>query len=539
MTDAAPARSPLSFIADRKLRTKVLLPAVVAAVAAVVVGLVGLNGLARSADASERLSAKNLAAVRILGDVVVTRKSLSLSIRDILLAGQGPDLPAVVEEYEGLQDEFLALLDEYVALDVSAANEERVDTIRDLFDQYVADIETKLGPLAAAQDLQRWAATNTTELAPIAEEMSAELNGIIDSEEAAADAAAGDAAALYEQQRTLTIIVLAVGILASLVFAVAIAQASSRRIGKLQHALRSVAEGDLTVPVAVDTRDEVGMMAADLRTAQENLRRSLSAIGDNTGVLAAAAEEMSAVSVQLGSTAAESSEQAGRVSVAAAEVSGSVQTVAAASEQMGASIREIAHSTAEAALVADQAVVTAGEATETVVKLGRSSAEIGDVVKVITSIAEQTNLLALNATIEAARAGEAGKGFAVVAHEVKELAVETARATEDIVRRVEVIQADTGGAVTAIEQITGTIGRISEYQSTIAAAVEEQTATTQDVSRNVTQAAVGASEIAESMSLVSESSAQTTQASADTTAAAADLTRMASEIRGLVGAFRW
>lgn len=539
MTDVAPARSPLSFIADRKLRTKVLAPAVVAAVAALVVGLVGLNGLARSADASRQMSAHNLTAVKVLGDVVVTRKSLSLSIRDILLAGQGPDLPAVEEEYEGLQDEFLDLLDEYVALDVSAANRERVQTIRDLFDQYVADIDTKLGPLAAAQDLQRWATTNTTELAPIAEQMSAELNGIIDSEEAAADAAADDAAALYDQQRTLTIVVLAVGILASLAFAVAIARASSQRIGKLQHALRSVAEGDLTVPVAVDTRDEVGMMAADLRTAQENLRRSLSAIGDNTGVLAAAAEEMSAVSVQLGSTAAESSEQAGRVSVAAAEVSGSVQTVAAASEQMGASIREIAHSTAEAALVADQAVVTAGEATETVVKLGRSSAEIGDVVKVITSIAEQTNLLALNATIEAARAGEAGKGFAVVAHEVKELAVETARATEDIVRRVEVIQADTGGAVTAIEQITGTIGRISEYQSTIAAAVEEQTATTQDVSRNVTQAAVGASDIAESMTLVSESSAQTTQASADTTAAAADLTRMASEIRSLVGAFRW
>lgn len=538
MTDAT-RRPALSWIADRSLRTKVLAPAVLAAVAALVVGLVGLSGLARSADASRTMSEHNIAAVTVLGDVVVTRKSISLSIRDILLAGEGPDLPAVLEEYEGLQATFLEQLDEYAALDISAANAEHVATIRDLFEQYVADIDTVLGPLAAAQDLQAWSTTNSSELAPIAEEISAELDAIIDSEQQSAAAAAADAAELYEGQRTLTIGVLVVGIIGSLVFALVVAQASARRIGRLQAALRSVAEGDLTVPVAVDTRDEVGRMAADLRTAQDTLRTSLAAMGDNAGMLASAAEEMSAVSAQLGSTAAGSSEQAHRVSAAATEVSSSVQTVAAASEQMGASIREIAHSTTEAALVADQGVVTAGRATETVVKLGRSSAEIGDVVKVISSIAEQTNLLALNATIEAARAGEAGKGFAVVAHEVKELAVETARATEDITRRVEVIQADTDGAVTAIEGITGIINRISEYQSTIAAAVEEQSATTEDVSRNVTQAASGATDIAHGMTLVSESSAQTAQASNDTTAAATDLTRMASEMRVLVGQFRW
>ena len=179
-----------------------------------------------------------------------------------------------------------------------------------------------------------------------------------------------------------------------------------------------------------------------------------------------------------------------------------MQTVAAGAEQIGASIREIAQNATQAARVAAQAMSEVTATNETVARLGTSSQEIGNVVKVITSIAEQTNLLALNATIEAARAGEAGKGFAVVAGEVKELATETARATEDIARRVEAIQSDTTGAVAAIDQVSQIIARISDYQMTIASAVEEQTATTAEMSRAVTEAAGGAGAIAGSITTV-------------------------------------
>ena len=160
-------------------------------------------------------------------------------------------------------------------------------------------------------------------------------------------------------------------------------------------------------------------------------------------------------------------------------------------------------------------------------------------VKAITGIAQQTNLLALNATIEAARAGEAGKGFAVVANEVKDLAQETAKATEDIARRVEMIQADTGGAVDAIGQISAIIMQINDYQTTIASAVEEQTATTSEMNRNVSDAASGSEQIAANISGVAAAAAQTTSGANNTSGAASDLSRMAGELKTLVGQFRY
>jgi len=257
-------------------------------------------------------------------------------------------------------------------------------------------------------------------------------------------------------------------------------------------------------------------------------------IEQNATALSSSAEELTAISQQMAGNAEETATQANVVSAASEEVSKNVSVVATGSEEMQASIREISKSANEAARVAKNAVSVAETTNQTISKLGESSVEIGKVIKVITSIAQQTNLLALNATIEAARAGEAGKGFAVVANEVKELAKQTAKATEEIGQKIEAIQGDTKGAVQAIAEISTVINQINDISNNIASAVEEQTVTTNEIGRNVTEAAKGTGDIAKNISGVASAARETTQAANDTQKASQALTELAVQLQGLV-----
>lgn len=295
--------------------------------------------------------------------------------------------------------------------------------------------------------------------------------------------------------------------------------------------------GDLTRDVTVRGGDAVGQMGDALGRFFGNLRSSLSTIAGNASDVGRSSEQLNAVSQRMSGNASETSKQASVVSAAAEQVNKNVQTVATGAEEMSASIREIAKNANQAAQVASSAVRVADSTNTTVAKLGESSAEIGKVIKVITSIAQQTNLLALNATIEAARAGEAGKGFAVVANEVKELAKETARATEDIGRKIEAIQGDTKSAVDAIGRISKIIDEIADIQNTIACAVEEQTATTNEISRNVVEAARGSAEIAQNITGVATAAESTSRGAEETQSAARELSRMAAELQRLVSQF--
>jgi methyl-accepting chemotaxis protein len=303
--------------------------------------------------------------------------------------------------------------------------------------------------------------------------------------------------------------------------------------------LRRIAEGDLTVRVAGHYKGDHAAIESDINSMADHLAASLRSIETSTEGLTAASRQLQNVSRELNESAELTATQAQVASSADEQVNQSVNIVAASTEEMNASIREIAHNAAQSAMIAQTASEKAQSANLTVGKLGVSSAEIGDVIKVITSIAQQTNLLALNATIEAARAGEAGKGFAVVANEVKELAKETAKATEDIGRRIEAVQHESNGAVAAISEITEIIAEVSGISATIASAVEEQTATTNEMTRNIAEAAQGSTQISGNVRAVAQAAQRTSEGAVRTQTAASELSDMAASLHNLVMQFKF
>ena len=332
-----------------------------------------------------------------------------------------------------------------------------------------------------------------------------------------------------------TFLALAVGIFVALFLSRKISGATQAVLVQAE----AIADGDLTRDdLKIQSQDELGDLTTAINKMSGSLKRMILAITENSLHVSAASEELSSTSQQITANSEETSAQAKVVSNATQQVSQNLQTVATGAEEMGASIKEIAKNASEAARIATSAVRVAETTTATVSKLGESSNEIGQVIKVITSIAQQTNLLALNATIEAARAGEAGKGFAVVANEVKELAKETAKATEDISRKIEAIQTDTKAAVEAIASISEVINQVNGISSTIATAVEEQNATTNEMSRNVSEAAHGSGEITSNIAGVAQAAESTSRGAGDTQKAAQQLVETSAELRRLVEQFK-
>jgi methyl-accepting chemotaxis protein len=427
--------------------------------------------------------------------------------------------------------------------------------------QYAAKTTTAEENMKAAQRLK-------VECVPLMEAALVAQTKMIDGLIADASRISDDLTVEANSSINTVMIVAGVGLLFSLIAAMWIVISGlSRPIAELKGVMEAFARNDLKADVpSTKRRDEIGEMArtvevfktnglavermkaeqlvTEQRTAEQRKADMIklandfeSAVGEIIETVSSASTELEASARTLTSTAERSQERTTMVAAASEEASTNVQSVASATEEMASSVNEISRQVQTSSHIAKEAVVQARKTNDRVGELAQAASRIGDVVELINTIAGQTNLLALNATIEAARAGEAGRGFAVVASEVKALAEQTAKATGEISQQISGIQAATQDSVSAIKEIGDTIGKMSEIASTIAAAVEEQGAATQEISRNVQQAALGTQQVSSNITDVQRGASETGSASSQVLSASQTLSRDSNRLKVEVGKF--
>jgi methyl-accepting chemotaxis protein len=383
----------------------------------------------------------------------------------------------------------------------------------------------------------------------------------------AAETAEDTVSAMLSETMKVTTILGLLSFLIGSVLSVLISRSIVKPVTAMTDAMGRLAEGNLTIEIpATDHRDEIGDMAKAVQVFKDNAirieqlnreqeeakaraaaerKRMMHEMADNfeaqvmnvVSMVSTSAEEMKMTSQSMSSAASDASSQATTVAAAAEEASMNVQTVATAAEELSASITEISRQVSEAARISEQASEEADRSDRMVQSLAQAAAKIGDVVGLINAIASQTNLLALNATIEAARAGEAGKGFAVVAGEVKSLAHQTGRATDEIRSLIAEVQAETDRSVAAIRNISVVVSQVRDISAAIAAEVEEQGAATQEIARNVEQAAQGTEEVSSNIVGVTQSAATTGAAANQVSSSAGHLAQNSVLLRSAVSEF--
>ncbi|XVU23667.1 methyl-accepting chemotaxis protein [Actinoplanes sp. CA-054009] len=526
------------LVGNLSVRASLTLLVVLTGILAVAVGVLSLSRMSTVAESGRNIYYEALLPSR---DVATIREKVWTVRFEALTAATSADAElktAAQKRMTAAQDVIDETITDYKARDVDDQQLTALNSFATAWGEYL-DLRGQADALQAAGKTAEWYDLRKNQLAPKVVESLEYLETLSSVNVAAADSALTHAEDNYNAARVVVLIVLTVGLIVAVLLALFMANGVIRPLRQFRDVLNAVAEGDLTRRADINTRNEFGDMGSALGRATEKMRAAVGALAGGGDALATRAGHLQEASATLVNGADRTSGEVHSIGGAVDEVNARVGAVATGAEQMGAAIREIAVNAAEAASVAHEAVSASSTAEELMNRLGRSSTEIGDVVRVITSIAEQTNLLALNATIEAARAGESGKGFAVVAGEVKDLAQETTKATEDIGQRVAAIQADTGTAVEAITTIAGIIGRINEFQTTIASAVEQQSAVTSGMAADLTAAADGAFQIGSGISQVTEVADENRRAAHATNEAAADLTRLSDDLQQMVRQFRY
>ncbi|MGA8153952.1 MAG: methyl-accepting chemotaxis protein [Terriglobales bacterium] len=459
----------------------------------------------------------------------------SAAVRGYLLTGEYDSLNLLNQQ----RKEFADHMDAVAKMLVTDEGKKAHARISSAGERYTAVLNQEMQLRGSGQTKEAVSLAFSPETKQVETELSASIDDFLTLSDKLQGKALEEQNAIVASSKTMALILALAAFVVGIVVAVFLTRSITSAVSRMLTMIQEVAANNLTVAdMAIKSQDEIGQAGIALNKMKNNLHEVIQSISATAIQVAGASEELSSTSQQITANSEETSAQAKVVSTATEQVSQNLQTVATGAEEMGSTVKEIAKNATEAAKVATGAVKVAENANVTVAKLGDSSTEIGQVIKVITSIAQQTNLLALNATIEAARAGEAGKGFAVVANEVKELAKETAKATEDISRKIEAIQTDTKAAVDAIASISEVINQVNGISNTIATAVEEQNATTNEMARNVSEAARGSGEITSNIAGVAQAAESTSRGAGDTQKAAQQLVETSAELRRLVEKFK-
>ncbi len=519
-----------------QIRTKLAAAFLVIALLCAVAGLKGIWSLGVSLEQARRLNDFRVVPIERL-KVVADMYAVNIVDTAHKLRNGNINYQQASENIKSARAKIKAAWDSYRQRELDADELKLAAELKPMFVR--ADIAVaRLEELVDRRRYQAITAFTINEMYPAIDPLSEKVGQLVDHSLAAARQDFEQVVGSSRTDRAVlwTLVLLAVA--GSLAFGLILNRTITGPIVEAASAVRAASQGDLTQELKTGADDEIGNMSRDLTSLLGSLRGSIGEIMRRAQSLNLSADSLNGISGQMSASSEETVSQANVVSAASEEISATVSQVVNGADQMLASIREISKNANDSATVVRDAVATAQRTSATVAKLGQSSEEIGKVIKVITSIAEQTNLLALNATIEAARAGESGKGFAVVANEVKELAKETAKATEEISQRIESIQSDTRGAVAAITEISEVIARINDFTTTIASAVEEQTLTTNEMTRNLSEAARGVVDITSNISGVATAAQSVSDCAQRTKTAAGDLQGAASALQTLTALYR-